>query len=48
MRRSAVAMRLELEDYILFDQFDQGAPNQTGARVHHDITWSLGVTVPIF
>ncbi len=47
MRRSNLALRLELEDYILFNQFDQGLPNTTGARIHHDFVWSMGLTVPI-
>jgi hypothetical protein len=48
MRRSNVTMRLELEDYILFNAFDQELPYTTGARIHHDMTWSVGVNVPIF
>jgi hypothetical protein len=48
MRRTNVTMRLELEDYILFDQFDQGLSYTTGARVHHEVMWVVGVNVPIF
>lgn len=48
MRKTNVTMRLEFEDYILFNQFDQELPYTKGAKVHHDATWSVGVNVPIF
>lgn len=48
MRKTNVTMRLELEDYILFNAFDQELPYTTGAKIHHDMTWSIGVNVPIF
>lgn len=48
MRRTAVQMRFELEDYVLSARFNKGLPSETAARMHHDILWSLGVTVPVF
>ena len=47
-RRSPLTMRLELEDYVLFNQFDQGLPDTKGAAMHHDLAWSVGISVPIF
>jgi hypothetical protein len=44
----AVGMfRLMLEDYVSWAQFNGGQPNQTRARMHHDLVGSFGFTLKL-
>lgn len=46
-RRSRLAFRFELEDFISRARFNVGLPTETTAVWHHDLIWSLGFTFPI-
>jgi hypothetical protein len=46
--RSSIVFRVELEDYISWAQFNVGLPTETRALLHHDLIWSLGLTITIF
>jgi hypothetical protein len=48
VRQTSLAIRLELEDYVASAQLDRGLPTETRARIHHDLLWSLGISVPVF
>jgi hypothetical protein len=44
----AVGMfRLMLEDYVSWAQFNGGQPNQTRARMHHDLVGSFGFSLKL-
>jgi hypothetical protein len=40
-----VMLRLGVEDFVSWAQFDKGLPSQMRARLHHDVIGSLGVVI---
>jgi hypothetical protein len=43
----SVTLRLGVEDFVSWAQFDRGLPSQMRTRVHHDIIGSLDVVIRV-
>jgi hypothetical protein len=44
---SGIAFRFDLEDYMSWAQFNRGLATQTRSQLHHDLTWTIGLVIPI-
>lgn len=47
VKRSRLAFRLEIEDFVTWASFNDGLPSRTQPSVHHDLVWSMGIILPL-